>query len=331
MPGFNAPPGPCVPPQRDVRKGRQLQSILAFAPFRLVSESGHFRGVFGRCLALLALVVLGSGCSTINVAYTAGPTVLGFMADGYLDLDAEQGTVLKERILAIREWNRSSHMSDYAGFLAEVRAKAGATVTPEDVAGIVADARKRWVVMAERVAGEIAEVAPQLTIDNVAAMRKKFARNNATFIKDVVNGAPEKQREKRFDRVKEESERWYGSFDDAQEEKIRAWLVALPVNYPLVLEDRRRRQEAFAAIIEAAVTKKTDRAETRARLLKLMTDWEAGRSPAYQAFASRYQAETHRLTANIVNLATPAQRETMRRRAQRWIDDMAALAARPAQ
>jgi hypothetical protein len=30
----------------------------------------------------------------------------------------------------------------------------------------------------------------------------------------------------------------------------------------------------------------------------------------------------------MVNLATPAQRDTAQRRAQRWVDDMQALAAR---
>ena len=57
------------------------------------------------------LATLASGCSTINVAYTAGPTVLSFIADGYLDLDGDQGVALKQRILAVREWDRSTNLA----------------------------------------------------------------------------------------------------------------------------------------------------------------------------------------------------------------------------
>jgi hypothetical protein len=202
-------------------------------------------------------------------------------------------------------------------------------VTPDDVAWAVAEARKRWTVMAVHVAGEIADMAPQLTPGNVAMLKRKIARKNAEYSKETIESTPEKQRERRFERVREESERWYGSLDDGQIERIRGWVAGLPANYPLALEDRKRRQGEFVAIIEAAVVKKADRAETLQRLQKLLTAWEAGRSPAYEAFVTQYQAENHRLTANIVNMATPAQRETLNRRAQRWIDDMHALAARP--
>lgn len=299
-----------------------------------MAELGRFRGVFRRYAALLAIgipVLLGAGCSTINVAYTTGPTVLAFMADGYLDLDADQGALLKSRIVAIREWNRTTQMADYARFLGEVRDRAAAgNVTPEDVAGVVAEARKRWTVMATHVAGEIADMTPTLTAANLAMMKRKIERKNADYVKEIIEAGSEKQRERRFERVKEESERWYGSLDDAQQERLRGWVAALPANFPLALEDRKRRQAEFVAIIEAAVLRKVDRAETRERLQKLLTAWETGRSPAYDAFARQYQAENYRLTANIVNMATPAQRDTLRRRAQRWMDDMAALAARPA-
>lgn len=316
--------------KRAVRKGQQLQSILTFAFLPHRAEMRRFHDAIRRYAALFALVLLGSGCSTINVAYTAGPTVLAFMADGYLDLDSDQSALLKGRILAVREWNRTTQMTDYARFLGEVRGKAVGNVTPEDVAWAVAEARKRWTVMAEHVAGEIADMAPQLTAENIATLKRKIEKKNVEYSKETLEATPEKQRERRFERVKEEFERWYGNLDDAQLERIRGWIAALPVNYPLALEDRKRRQAEFVAIIEAAVTRKADRAETRQRLQRLLSAWETGRSPAYQAFAAQVMAENLKLAANVVNMATPAQRDTLNRRAQRWIDDMRALAARPA-
>ncbi|MBL8385059.1 MAG: hypothetical protein JNM90_18395 [Burkholderiales bacterium] len=306
-----------------------MKSILASALAALAQGNGRFRGVFARWALLLPVLLAAAGCSTINVAYTGGPTVLGFVADSYLDLDSDQSAALKTRILAVREWNRSTHLVEYARFFAEVRARAAGPVSPDDVAWAVAEARKRWAVMAERVAAEIADLAPQLNAENFAALRKKLDKNTADFIKDVIKQDPERQRKRRFERVRGEAERWYGDFDDDQLERIRAWTDALPVNYALMLENRRRRQADFLAALTEAAAKGADRAAVRQRLFRLLTDWEAGRSPAYQAVASQYQAASYRLAADIANLATPAQRATAQRRTQRWIDDIAALGARP--
>lgn len=306
-----------------------MNFILAPRFWRFRAGEGCFRASLWRLLAILGLTLAAGGCSTINVAYNAGPTVLSFMADSYLDLDSDQGALLKVRILAVREWSRTTQMADYARFLGETRQRLGGEIGPDDVAAVVAEARRRWGPMAERVAGEIADIAPRLNADNIAALKRKFEKSNVEYIREVVEAAPEKQRERRFERTREESERWLGGLDETQLQRVREWTAALPTNYPLALEDRRRRQAEFTAILAAAVDKSADAAQIRARLLRLFTQWESGRSPAYHAFATRYQAESFRMVAAIANMATPAQRETMRRRAQRWIDDMTALAARP--
>ena len=308
---------------------RNLKLILAFVSRRLFAVNSGFPRMFGR-LAAIFLVVAAAGCSTINIAYNAGPTALAFIADGYLDLDSEQAAILKERILAVREWDRTSNLADYAKLLAEVRNRAAVRITADDVAWAVAEARKRSLPMAERVATEVAELAPLLNADNLAAMKKKMERKTADYIKDVTRATPEKQLERRFENVKAESERWYGGFDHEQLERIRAMVEALPANYPLALTNRARRQAEFVAILTAAVNKTADKSETRRRMLRLLTDWEAIRTPAYQAYAAQYQAASYKLTAEIANMATPAQRETAQKRARRWVEDMTALANRPA-
>ncbi len=286
--------------------------------------------MFRRCLVACVFAALASGCSTINVAYTAGPTALSFIADSYLDLDGDQGAALKQRILAVREWDRSTNLVAYASLLSEVRSRVAGRISAEDVAWAVAEARKRSGPMAERVAGEVAELAPLLTAENLAAMRKKMESKTADYVKEVVRATPEKQRERRFETVRKETERWYGGLDDQQQERIRVMIDALPANYPLALENRQRRSAEFLGLLTAAVDKTADKSQTRRRMLRLLTDWESIRTPAYQAFAVQSQAASYRLTAEIVNMMTPAQRETAQKRAQRWVTDMTALGARPA-
>ncbi len=307
-----------------------MKSILAFASGRLFAVNNGFTLVFRRCLAACVFAALATGCSTINVAYTAGPTALSFIADGYLDLDGDQAGILKQRILAVREWDRSTNLVGYAALLAEVRTRVAGRISAEDVAWAVAEARKRSGPMAERVAGEVADLAPLLTAENLASMKKKMERKTADYVKEVVRASPEKQRERRLETVTKETERWYGGLEDQQLERIRVMVDALPANYPLALENRQRRSAEFVAILTAAVDKSADKSQTRRRMLRLLTDWESIRTPAYQTFAAQVQAASYKLTAEIVNMMTPAQRETAQKRAQRWVTDMTALAARPA-
>ncbi len=280
-------------------------------------------------LVLLA-ATLGSGCSTLDFAYRMAPTALSVMADNYLDLDGDQETLLKERLLDLREAVRTTQFAELSKLLNEAARRASGKVTPEDVNWLTAASRQQWKVLATRLAADIAELAPRLTPDNIAALKKKQARNNAEYTKDTVEAKPEKQREKRFERVKENVERWYGSFDDAQQERIKAMSDALPLNPRMVLADRVRRQTAFVALLTSTMDKSLPRAEAEARLAQMMSEFERNRTPEYQTFAAAYLAQSQAMTVEIASLATPEQRATAQRRFKRWADDMANLAARKA-
>ena len=102
---------------------------------------------------------------------------------------------------------------------------------------------------------------------------------------------------------------------------------ALPANYPLVVEDRRRRQRELQTILHAAAARTAPREEVARRLRQWVLDWERGRSPLYREFAARYTAEAQKLFTAIANLATPQQRETAQKRLQNYIDKFATLSA----
>ena len=127
---------------------------------------------------------------------------------------------------------------------------------------------------------------------------------------------------------RENFERWYGNFDDAQIERMKVISDALPANPRLVLNDRVRRQNAFITLLTGLMDKSLARAEAEARLAILITELEQGRSAEYQAYAANYLARSQAMTVEIANLATPEQRATAQRRFKRWADDMANLAAR---
>ena len=303
-----------------------MQAILASALWqKCVARLSGRRLIAG---GALLLAMAAAGCSTIDFAYSMAPTALGLMADNYLDLDGEQEGMLKERLLTLREWTRTTQMAEYSRFLNEVRARAAGKVTLDDVEWLTREGRRHWKTLGERLAVDMAELAPRLTADNLAALQRKLARNNAEYSKDYLDATLEKQRERRFERVKENFARWYGDFDDTQLTRIKALSDALPMNPRMVLEDRVRRQNAMAAVLAGLADKSLARAVGEQRLAVMLTDFERSRTPAYQALAAAYVAQSQALTVAVANLATPSQRDTAQRRFKRWMDDMANLAAR---
>ena len=280
----------------------------------------------GFAIGLLAALLLAA-CSAVSIGYNNLPTVINWYADSYFDLDVDQESALKERIVALRQWHRASQLPDYGRFLGEVKARVRGPVSPDDVVWLYAEGQKRYRVLGERLAPDLVDLAFSLTPDNIRHLEHKQAQGVTEYERDYVASSPEKRRERRYERILSEAERWYGSFGDAQRDRIRVLTDALPANYPLVVEDRRRRQRELQTILRAAAERTAPREEVARRLRQWVLDWERGRSPLYREFAARYTAEAQKLFTAIANLATPQQRETAQKRLQNYIDEFATLSA----
>lgn len=308
------------------RKSGVMLMASAAAAKALAVQAAAARRALAASMVLAA--TLASGCSTVDFAWSMGPTALGFMADSYLELDGEQETLLKERMLATREWLRVTHAAPIGKLFNEASTRVTGKITQDDAAWLTVEGRRQASVIGARVAGEIVTLAPRLTPDNLAALKKKFARSNAEFTEESIDASLEKQRERRFKRVREQFERWYGEFGDAQLERLKGLSDALPMQPRLVLQDRVRRQHAMLALLAGLSDKSISPSEGEQRLTTLLTEFERGRSAEYQAVAAAYLAQAQAMIVQVAGMATPAQRDTAQRRLKRWADDLVKLAAR---
>ena len=76
----------------------------------------------GFAIGLFAAFLLAA-CSAVSIGYNNLPTIINWYADSYFDLDVDQESALKERIVALRQWHRTSQLTDYGRFLGEVKAR----------------------------------------------------------------------------------------------------------------------------------------------------------------------------------------------------------------
>jgi len=301
-----------------------LQTNIQTGQKKGVWHTLRVRITWPRMFILAALLGL-SACNALTASYNNAPTLLTWWADRYLDLDHDQEALLKDRLRNLRAWHRTQ-LPDYARLFADLQSRIGRQVEPNDVSWLFDESEKRVRLLAQRAAPAAAELATHLRPDNIAALEKKLAKNNADFEKDYITAPLDERQDKRYERVLAEAERWYGSFSSEQKRKIRALSNALPANYPLVLEDRKRRHAELVATLKGAVDKSLPQDEVARRLSHWATDFEQGRAPGYRDFGITYKAETQKMLAAIANLASGDQRQVADKNVQKYMDDINNLA-----
>ena len=295
-------------------------------PSQPSARSGQKKGrlPWRAALLVLAATVLAA-CSALSTGYNNAPTLITWWADSYFDLDGDQEAQLKDRLRNLRAWHRTQ-LPDYARVFGETQNRLARTVEVSDVAWLFDESEKRLRRLVAQAAPDAADLALSLRRENLVALENKFAKINAEFEKEYISAPLEKRQDKRFERILKEAERWYGDFSSEQQGKMRVMSDLLPANFPLVLEDRKRRQGELLLILNAAVDKTASREEIAGRLNRWATAYEQGRHPAYREYAARYKLETQKMFAAIANLATPEQRETARRNVQQYMEEFKTLA-----
>ena len=124
---------------------------------------------------------------------------------------------------------------------------------------------------------------------------------------------------KRVDRY----EFWLGKLNRGQTQRIAKWVDGIDRDGEVRLAQRQRRQKAFVSIVEAAPAASSS--DTAARLRAFFTELE---TPGDEPSRERQRVLLEHwaaMTADLLNSATPAQRNRARERLQSMADDFTEL------
>lgn len=276
-----------------------------------------------RALALALVLTLLPACSALRIGYNQADALLAWMADDYFDLDAAQKQDFNVRMSRLLQWHRREQLPDYARFLDEIKRRGRQQFTADDVAWMVDGVKSRYRVIAQRGTGEAAELLATMTPDNLQALERHFDKVNQKFIREYKATAPQAERKRaRLQRTLKLVREWAGSLTREQEQRITALNDAIPNADHLRHQDRLRRQKEFLALLNL----RHDKTRFAPQLGVWLSQWDAGRSPAYE----KAQAETFdkrvALYLEVERMLTPQQREHVLQRLQSYIDDIRALA-----
>lgn len=279
-------------------------------------------------LFLLAFMVLLAACSSLQLAYNHGDTLLYWWLDGYVDLDSDQKPWVKRDIGNFFQWHRKTQLHDYAQVLQTARRQLQGTPTEADLLADYNDIRNRTEQLLLKTLPQLAELARALLPQQIAQVEKKFAANNDDFRHKNMKGDREHQLAFRYDKAMDQFELWFGRFSQEQQAAIRQASDARPLDNALWLDERMRRQQAILALLRQVQRERLGQDATMALIRTLIEDGFARRDKSGERrdFFEQYDQGTAQLVLTVIRLATPAQKAHALKRMQGWIDDFNSLA-----
>jgi len=279
-------------------------------------------GILRATVVFLGTFVLAGCASVVRIAYNNSDIAVRVMANEYFDLQGEQADLFKVRLTRLHEWHRLEELPRYAQALdsAALRVRRGATRA--DVEWAVETIRARYQAFASQVVDESVAVLVTLTPENIAALEKKFATSNRKFEKEYLSGDQSTREAARIETIGDRLEEWLGSISTHQRRLIADYVRTQPANQALRLADRKVRQQELVEILR----RERNAGALRASLHAFFVDYEAQRGAEYARVWREWQERMVTLIADVLAVASPAQREYASARLTRYADDFRALA-----
>ena len=252
-----------------------------------------------RAVALL-LALLLQGCSVSRVAYNNADVVLRWQAGYYFDVEGEQSDQFDRGLAAVLAWHRTDALPQYARLANEMAARLQRGIKRQDLEWSYDALREQIRQTLVAAAGESAGLLDRLSPGQIEHFEGRLAEANRKFAKEEVQGTVEQLHKRRMKRNLERLEEWFGSLDDAQEERVRQYGARAPLAGALRERDRKRRQAEFLAMLRARDAKR--------RLAPLLERWDSDREPAYAKAMHATRDEYMKLLLDLDRTLSAEQR-----------------------
>ena len=284
-----------------------------------------------RIVLLVAAALVAAACSisqlaysNVGLAYTSAEPALRWLVGDYVDMSHEQKDFVQERIHRAFLWHRAQELPEYRRFLEKVLQQAEDNITADEAAADHHAIRAYYQRALDRLVPDLADLLLQLNDEQAAFMEARFNKENRRIVGDLADTAPEKRRQKRFDRFLGHVEQFTGRLDERQRGIVRAYIDAEPELTDEWLADRRYRQSGVLALVRA----KPPRDKAIVELRRLLIETESWRNAEYQKKLRDRDQQMFRMIASLSESLTPAQRQHFQKRIQGLMRDLNDIAAK---
>ena len=270
-------------------------------------------------VGILFLAAL-SACGVVNLAYNNAPTAVAYVVDDWFDLTSAQRAWLKPRVESLVEWHRASELPTYRKLLNDAQEQVARPVAVEDIETFYGQSRLAAERLAEKAMPDLVAFLQLLEPKQIAFLERKLAADNDKLAKELKLGLEERRR-KRVERYVDRFEGWFGRLSPEQMAVLKTRVEEMPFSEELRLADRRRWQTGLVGMLK----NKADSAMLANELRVLLLSPEQRRAAEYRAKWEMQQQLVTQLTAELLQIASPKQKQAVQRKLAGYAEDVSSL------
>ncbi len=258
---------------------------------------------------MLVFALALQACSTVKVAYNQAPTLAYLYLSGFIDFNDTQAAQVKAELSSFQAWHRQSQLPAYIELLQKVQQKLPQNLTANQACEVFSQVRQKVQRMSDRAEPAAATVVALLTQNQLELMARKFAKSNATWREDFLEGSASEVAEKRQKRAIKRSEMLYGSISESQRALIAQQLETSSFKASQNYAERQRRQKDTLQTLTKMIASPTPLEASRADMRGLLARSVNSPDKAYRDYAEQLTQDSCTSFAELHNTTTPEQRK----------------------
>ncbi len=261
-----------------------------------------------RVISLIIAATLLTACSAIKIAYNQAPDLTYWWLDGYFDFNEQQTPKVRDELAKLFAWHRAQELPKTASLLADAAKLMSGDINATQACFLYGQARGLVDNVSDQALPALAELAPTITPDQIAHLKRKHAKNNEEYMRDYIKGNAKDRQEKSLKRSIERSESLYGRLEEAQIAVIKRLVSDSGFDAALSLKERQRRQQELIERLQNLAVNKASPAAAQQSLREYITrSWQSP-DPAYRAYVEKLTQQSCQGFASIHNSTIATQR-----------------------
>ena len=268
-----------------------------------------------RIIAVLALSGVLVACSAVRAVYSQSPELAYWYLDSYVDFNGEQSLQVKAGLNKVQAWHRQTQLPAYIEVLQTLQQRLPSNVSAAESCEIYSDVRGKLMAVSGQMEPTAAAIASTISASQLQQMETRFAKSNAEYREDFIDGTAQEKRSKRLKKAVKRAEMLYGDLQEEQIAVIAQGIDRSRFNPVLALGEWQRRQQDVLKTVRSvsqnlpAAASPTTPEKTRQAVRALIERSAESPDPGYRSYLKALTEQTCQNFAEFHNKTTPAQRK----------------------
>lgn len=259
-----------------------------------------------RCFVFILLILTGTSCSSLKLAYNWTDVYFDIKIDDYFDVSATQQDFLDIKLKSLHSWHRKVELPKYTAFLQETKHRLQNKVQKDDLTWFFNSTKQFNANIGYHMAADTAEFLSFLSREQIQYLEKKLVEEDEERF-EKSKRLPKIRFQEAIEKTLDRTEDWLGELTEEQKIQIKQlWLSYLNTEDGMIrYRHRLRSHQEFVDLLKKH--RATD--QLQKRLLNWFLYPEVFYSDEYLKMRNRSHQRIEDYILLLDRIATIKQRE----------------------